>query len=301
MTAEIDPKQPHTTAPQVPFAGAHALVIGGGRNIGRAIVLELARRGSDVAVADLDEEGARETAEMVRALGRRSLALRCDVTSDESVAQTADAAEAALGPVNVVVNNAGILSGGNPEDIPVAAWQKMMDVNFFGMVRSNAVFLPRMLERGRGHIAFTASFAGLYPFATSRIHYSASKAAIIAMAQNLALYCMPKGLRVTCLCPGPVMTTSTHGMTHYSENYTMRMPGAHLTLMSQEQCARVLADAMEAGRILVPTHDEAWQTLRELAASPDAFIARKNAEFESGNSGKPQVPAEFLDAARGGQ
>lgn len=276
------------------FAGKTVLLIGGGRNIGREVALEFARRGAAIAVADRDEEGAREVAAEIVAAGGSASAFPCDVTSEGSIQQAADGAEAALGQVDILMNNAGILSGGNPEDIPVAAWQQMMDVNFFGMVRAIELFLPRMLERGHGHIVNTASFAGLYPFASSRIHYAASKAAVVSMSENLALYCLPKGVRVSCLCPGPVMTTSVQGMKHFSDDYQMRAPGSHLTVKSQAETAQILADGMQAGRIIIPTHEELWASLAQRAASPDAYIRNKNAEFAAGDSGRPQVPAEFL-------
>jgi NAD(P)-dependent dehydrogenase (short-subunit alcohol dehydrogenase family) len=276
------------------FAGKTVLLIGGGRNIGREVALEFARRGAAVAVADRDEEGAREVAAEIIASGGRASAFACDVTSEDSIRLAAEGAEAALGQVDILMNNAGILSGGNPEDIPVAAWQQMMDVNFFGMVRAIELFLPRMLARGSGHIVNTASFAGLYPFASSRIHYAASKAAVVSMSENLALYCLPKGVQVSCLCPGPVMTTSVQGMKHFSQDYAMRAPGSHLTVKSQAETARILADGMQQGRIIIPTHEELWASLVQRAESPDAYIRAKNAEFESGDSGRPQVPAEFL-------
>jgi NAD(P)-dependent dehydrogenase (short-subunit alcohol dehydrogenase family) len=288
-----------TDSPEAPFANNAAIVIGGGRNIGRAVVLEFARRGARVAVADLDFEGAQETAALVKATGVEAIALQCDVSSDASILAAADTAERELGPIDIVMNNAGILSGGNPEDIPVAAWQQMMDINFFGMIRSIEVFLPRLISRGKGHIVNTASFAGLYPFATSRIHYAASKAAIVSMSENLALYLMPKGIRVSCLCPGPVMTTSIQGMKHYSTDYIMRAPGSHLTLKSQQEAARILADGMRDGLIMIPTHEEIWDTLKQRAASPDTYIRNKNAEFEAGDSGKPHVPEHFLKKAGG--
>lgn len=276
------------------FPNRNALIIGGGKNIGRAVALEFARRGADVAVADLDGEAAQETAALVAQIGRRSCGLTCDVTSEASVRETIAAAEAALGPIDILMNNAGILSGGNPEDIPLSAWQQMMDVNFFGMVRAIGVLLPGMLARGSGHIVNTASFAGTYPFAASRIHYAASKAAVLSMSENLALYCLPQGVRVSCLVPGPVMTTSVQGMKHYSENYTMRAPGSHLTVISQEETARILADGLQAGRIIIPTHEEVWDTLARRAPDYDAHIHAKLAEFAAGDSGKPQVPEEFL-------
>lgn len=276
------------------FNGKSVLLVGGAQNIGRAVALEFARRGADIAVADRDEAGAIETAALVRDLGRKSLGLACDVTDAASLASVVRSAEAALGPIDVLMNNAGILSGGNPEDIPFEAWRQMMDVNYFGMVRAIELVLPAMLRRGSGHIVNTASFAGLYPFAASRIHYAASKAAVLSMSENLALYCLPRGVGVSCLCPGPVMTTSVKGMKHFSQDYTMRAPGSHLTVMSQAETATVLADGLEAGRIVIPTHPEVWDTLARRGPDYDAFIHGKLAEFAAGDSGRPQVPDHFL-------
>ncbi|MBF7014789.1 SDR family oxidoreductase [Novosphingobium resinovorum] len=281
------------------FEGKTALIIGAGQNIGRQIALEWARRGARVAVADISRDGAEETAELVRALGAESTGLHCNVLDEASVLEAIDAAEAALGPLDIHMNNAGILSGGNPEDIPLAEWQRMFDVNLFGMVRANAIVVPRMMGRGEGHIVNTASFAGLYPFAASRIHYAASKAAVLSMSQNLALYLMQFGIRVSCLCPGPVMTTSPDAMKHFSEDYTMRAPGSHLFVKSQPETARILSDAMEGGEIVVPTHEEVWTTLAEVAANPDAFIEKKHAEFMAGDPGKPGITQAVIDSIRG--
>jgi NAD(P)-dependent dehydrogenase (short-subunit alcohol dehydrogenase family) len=271
------------------FAGKAAMVIGGGRNIGRAIVLEFARRGARVAVGDVDLEGVAETVALVAALGGEAVGVDCDVTSEASIAAAVGQAEAALGPIHIAMNNAGILSGGNPEDIPLDAWERIMDVNFFGMVRSNAVFLPRMLARGGGHLVYTASFAGLYPFAASRIHYAASKAAVVSMAENLSLYLTPKGIGVSCLCPGPVMTTSIRGMKHYSEDYVMRGPGSSLVVKSQAETARLLAEGIGAGRVLIPTHDELYASLAAHAASPEDFLAAHRAAFAAGDVGRPSI------------
>lgn len=155
------------------FAGKAALIIGAGQNIGRRVAQEWARRGSRLAVADISAEGAEQTAALLRAAGAEAHAFQCDVASEASVLACIDGAEEALGPLDILMNNAGILSGGNPEDIPLSEWQRMFDVNLFGMVRANNVIVPRMIARGSGHIVNTASFAGFYPFAASRVHYAA--------------------------------------------------------------------------------------------------------------------------------
>lgn len=276
------------------FVGKNALIIGAGQNIGQRIAQEWARRGARLAVADISLEGAEETAALLREAGAEAYAFHCNVADQASVTTCIDAAEAALGDLDILMNNAGILSGGNPEDIPLEEWQRMFDINLFGMVRANNVIVPRMMARGKGHIVNTASFAGFYPFAASRVHYAAAKAGVISMSQNLALYLMPLGVKVSCLIPGPVMTTSTAGMKEFSESYVMRAPGSHLFVKSQQDTARVLSDGMEAGRILIPTHDEGWDSLKEYAENPDAFIAKKNAEFLAGDAGKPGITPEVI-------
>jgi NAD(P)-dependent dehydrogenase (short-subunit alcohol dehydrogenase family) len=269
------------------FANQGVLIFGAGQNIGRAVALEFARRGARLVVADINLAGAEETARLIIAAGGSATGLGCDVTSETEVAAAVAGAEALLGAIDVLMNNAGIIHSGNPEDFPAAEWERMFAVNLFGAVRANAVVLPKMLARGSGYIVNTASFAGLYPYATNRIPYAASKAALVSMSENLALYCEPLGVRVSCLCPGPTMTTSTIGMKPWSEHVTMRGPGSDLAVISQEQLAVLLADAMEAGQILIPTHQRGWETIREHAAGQDAFVRAKAAEFAAGKSGLP--------------
>lgn len=277
------------------FENKTALVFGAGQNIGRAIAREFARRGARVAVADINGAGAEEAAGVIRAAGGQAIGLTCDVTSSESVASAAAAAERALGEVDIVMNNAGILHNGWVEDIPLGEWRRMLDVNLMGMVRSLEIFVPKMIARGAGHIVNTASFAGLYPFAINRIPYAASKAAVVSMSQNLALHLEPKGVRVSCLCPGPVMTTSPDSMKTFSGEMEMRGPGAHLKVKSQAETARILADGMAAGRILIPTHEELWDTLQQWAAGPDAYIRAKAEAFASGDIGKPSFDPSALE------
>jgi len=274
--------------PQAPFEGKSALIFGGGRNIGRAIALEFARRGARVAVADIDVAGAEETAQMIVSAGGQATGLRCDVASDESVPQAAAAAEARFGDIDIVMNNAGVLHSGHPEDIPMEEWQRMFNINFMAIVRSSRYFIPKMIARGQGYIVNTASFAGLYPYAVNRIPYAASKAAIVSLSENFAIYLLPKGIRVSCLCPGPIMTTSIDGMKTFTADVVMRGPGKHLHVKSQADAARALADGMRDGRIIIPTHEEGLETVRELGTSIDGFIHRRIEEFASGDSGRPQ-------------
>ena len=269
------------------FADRRALIFGGAKGIGRAVALEFARRGADVAIADIDQRAAEDTAQAILAMGRRAVALSCDVCIDDSVRDAAMAAETALGALDIVVNNVGAILMGNPEDIPLEEWQRIFNLNFFSAVRSNDYFLPKMLQRGSGYIVNTASFAGLYPYAANRMPYVAAKAALIALTESLALYLLPKGIHVSCFCPGPVRTDVMLSMKNWSKNVAMRGPGSQFELLTADEAAVILADGMASQRIVIPSHEKVWDNLREHACSPDQFIKAQIARFDAGDAGLP--------------
>ena len=211
------------------FAGANALIFGGARGIGKAVAKEWARRGARLGIADVAEREAAETVAEIVAAGGTAVAIKANVLSEESIAEAAAETENALGEIGIVMNNVGGMLNGHPEDIPFAEWHRIMDINYFAAVRGVLHFLPKFLARGGGHIVNTASFAGVYPYAASRVPYGAAKAAIISMTENLAVYCEPKGIRVSCLIPGPVMTQVMDSMTSWTEDCPMRGPGAETT------------------------------------------------------------------------
>lgn len=279
-------KQAHRSPP---FEGSHALIYGAAQGIGRAVALEFARRGARVTIADIKVKEAQEAIAAINDAGGQAMAVSCDVTREESVQAAAAEAERNLGQVDIVMNNVGAILNGNPEDIPTAEWRRIFDLNFFSAIHSNQIFLPKMIARGRGYIVNTASFAGLYPYAANRMPYAAAKAAIIALSESLALYLHPQGIRVSCLCPGPVITGVMDGMKTWSKNVAFRGPGSQYKVIMPEQVAVTLADGMRDGRVIIPTHDEVWQTLQSHAASPDAFIQTKIDEFAGGDFGKPSL------------
>ncbi len=284
---------------QAPFAQSTGLIFGGAKGIGKCVALEWARRGARVAVADIDEAAALETAEEIKASGGEAIGLRADVLSDASVGEAVSAAEASFGQVDLLMNNVGAILSGHPEDIPLAEWQRIMDLNYMATVRGVQAVLPKMLARGSGYIVNTASFAGFFPYAANRIPYAAAKAAVIALTQNLALYLLPKGLRVSCLIPGPVATTIMDTMTSWTEDCPMRGPGGELVLKLPEEVAAILADGMAEGRVMIPSDEGAWPILRRWADSPEGFLEDKMADFARGETGAPIVPEAVLKALRG--
>jgi NAD(P)-dependent dehydrogenase (short-subunit alcohol dehydrogenase family) len=276
-----------TDAQPAQFAGNHVLILGGAKGIGQALAVELARQGARLSVADIDLLSARATADAISEKGGVAQGLAVDVLSAASIAEAVDVAEDSFGPIDMLVNNVGAIINGHPEDMPLSEWYRIDELNARAVTRGVCAVLPAMLARGSGHIVNTASFAGAYPYAATRIPYAASKAAVISLSQNLALHCEPQGVRVSCLIPGPVRTGIAASMRNWTPDATMRGPGSQLRLLSPEEAAERFVAGMAEGRILIASDDALWDILRDWAADPDAFIRARIKAFSRGEGGLP--------------
>jgi NAD(P)-dependent dehydrogenase (short-subunit alcohol dehydrogenase family) len=185
--------------------GQVAIVTGAGRGIGRAIALELARQGADVVIAELDQAGAKRTAEEVGALGRRSLATPTDVTSRADLRAMVDRAKAEFGRIDILVNNAGIYRAAATLDVTEEHWDAIMTINAKAVFFASQAVLPTMIAQKGGSIVSLASMAGKIGSKTN-LPYNASKAAVVSMTKSLALAHAAEGIRVNCVCPGFVET-----------------------------------------------------------------------------------------------
>jgi len=272
------------------FDGANVLVVGAASGIGRALALELSQRGARIAAVDIDEAGAASTARLIDEAGGEATGLGCDVTDAGSLEAAVAAGGDFLGSIDVSVNAVGVLLSGYPEDIPIAEWERIFQVNLFAAARLNALVLPGMLERGRGYIVHTASVAGLHPFAITRVPYAASKAALVSMSANLAIHLKPKGIRVSCLCPGPTVTPIAGRASSWTEGAPMLGPGRDYALMTAQATARVFCDGMEAERVIVLAQERATLGyMQRFAASPDGFVHEKIGQYVSGDDGLPRI------------
>jgi len=185
--------------------GQVAIVTGAGRGIGRATALELARLGADIVIAELDAGGADKTAALVKDLGRRAVVVPTDVTKRADLATMVERTRAALGRIDVLVNNAGIYRAAATLDVTEEHWDAIMTINAKAVFFATQAVLPVMIAQKSGSIVSLASMAGKIGSRTN-LPYNASKAAVISMTKSLALAHAADGIRVNCVCPGFVET-----------------------------------------------------------------------------------------------
>jgi meso-butanediol dehydrogenase/(S,S)-butanediol dehydrogenase/diacetyl reductase len=190
--------------------GAVAIVTGGARGIGRGIVLELARAGSNVIIADLLSRGevaaaAKDTAHKAEAEGIETLLVEVDVRDEGQTQAMARAALDRFEKIDVLVNNAGVISVSPVLNLSVEDWDRVLDVNLKGTFLGSKAVLPHMTRRGSGRIVNISSQAGKRGSA-GLSHYCASKWGVIGFTQSLAHEVGRFGVTVNAVCPGEVDT-----------------------------------------------------------------------------------------------
>ena len=190
------------------LADKTALVTGAGSGIGQRLALGLAEAGADVAAFDLaTSPGLAETVGGIEKLGRRAVACTGDVTRAEDLTRAVATAERELGPLAVALNCAGIASAAPAEDMPLAQWQRMLDVNLTGIFLSCQAEAKAMLPRRAGAIVNIASMSGvIVNRGISQAHYNASKAGVIHLTKSLAMEWSDRGVRVNAISPGYTLT-----------------------------------------------------------------------------------------------
>lgn len=195
-------KQPRILVGQV------AAITGGGRGIGRATALALAREGVKISIGDLDVEAAREVAEEI---GTGAIGLPLDVTDRDSFQSFLAQTEEQLGPVDIIINNAGIMQLGRFVDEDLATTRRMIDINIYGVHYGCELTLPAMLQRGRGHIVNIASSAGKggYPGGAT---YCGTKHYVVGMSEALRWETRGTGVEVSCVMPVVVKTELGSGL-----------------------------------------------------------------------------------------
>jgi len=187
--------------------GAVAVVTGASSGIGWATASALAREGATVVAAARREDRLRELVDGITARGGRAAAERCDVSDRSQVSSLAERVLAAHGRCDVLVNNAGVPGGGSFPDLSWEQIERVVAVNYVGVLACTKAFLPMMLSAGRGHVVNVASLAGRFALPGSSV-YSSTKHAVVAFSEALNYEVSDRGVLVTAVNPGLVATES---------------------------------------------------------------------------------------------
>jgi NAD(P)-dependent dehydrogenase (short-subunit alcohol dehydrogenase family) len=251
------------------------VITGASSGLGRALAGELAARRAKILMADIDEEGAKETARLVEKAGGEASFTRCDVSRVDEVMALADKAYEVLGYVDLLVNNAGVAVGGPVGQVPIDDWAWVMGINLWGVIYGCHAFIPRLKEQGGGAILNVASAAGLmsHPMLGP---YNVTKAGVVALSETLFGELAPNRISVTVLCPTFFKTNiaksgRTHGEGSRPEIAEKLMARAAI---QAEGVARAALAAVDAGQLYAVPHPDGRWVWRLKRASPELFYAK---------------------------
>jgi NADP-dependent 3-hydroxy acid dehydrogenase YdfG len=241
------------------FAGKVAVVTGAGSGIGQALAVELARSGAKLAISDVNLEGLAQTEEQLKAIGAPVKADRLDVTEREAFLAYADAVNGHFGKVNQIYNNAGIAFTGDIEVSQFKDIERVMDVDFWGVVNGTKAFLPYVIASGDGHVINVSSVFGLFSV-PGQAAYNAAKFAVRgfteALRQEMVLAGHP--VAVTTVHPGGIKTAIARNATAaegLDRDELAKLFDKRLAKTSPERAAKIILDAVrkKKGRVLVGT------------------------------------------------
>jgi NAD(P)-dependent dehydrogenase (short-subunit alcohol dehydrogenase family) len=243
------------------FTDKVAVVTGAGSGIGRALSVELARRGAKLAICDVDTHGLAETEALIKQVGGEVKADHLDVSQRELVLAYADDVAAHFGKVNLVFNNAGIAFTGDVEEMSFKDLDRVMDVDFWGVVSGTKAFLPHLVASGDGHIINISSIFGLFSVPTQSA-YNAAKFAVRGFTESLRqeMILNKRPVKVTCVHPGGIKTNIARngGEVEGRNHDELASSFDKLARTSPDKAAKVILKGVEKGKARVLIGADAW-------------------------------------------
>ncbi len=255
------------------FDGKVAVVTGAGSGIGQALAIALGRSGAKLAISDVDTEGLAATEERLTAIGAPVKADRLDVTEREAFELYADAVKAHFGTVNQIYNNAGIAFTGSVEVSQFKDIERVMDVDYWGVVNGTKVFLPHLIASGDGHIINVSSVFGLLAV-PGQAAYNAAKFAVRGFTEALRQEMIVAGhpVKVTCVHPGGIKTGIARNMETVDgldKDELAKYFDKRLASTSAQKAARIILDGVRRNkaRVLVGSDAKALDLLARATGS----------------------------------
>jgi NADP-dependent 3-hydroxy acid dehydrogenase YdfG len=255
------------------FAGKVAVVTGAGSGIGQALAVELARSGAKVAISDVDIEGLGQTEEQLKAIGTPVKVDRIDVTEREAFLAYADAVNEHFGKVNQIYNNAGIAFTGDIEVSQFKDIERVMDVDFWGVVNGTKAFLPHLIASGDGHVINVSSVFGLFSV-PGQAAYNAAKFAVRGFTEALRQEMAAAGhpVAVTTVHPGGIKTAIARNATTaegLDQAELAKLFDKKLAKTSPERAAKIILEAVrkKKARVLVGPDAKVLDILVRLTGS----------------------------------
>ena len=277
------------------ISGRIAVVTGAGCGIGKAIALALAKEGADLVVADLNEDWMKETCREIEAMGRKSLAVKTDVSKYEEIQNLYQKSIQEMGRVDIMVNNAGIHMTGPFNKTSLDDWREIIDINLWSVIYGVHAFLPYFEERGSGYFVNTGSIAGQGGMLDSSIPYTTTKFGVVGLSEGLAYNLYGKGIGVTVICPGVVQTRIMDDervidaqsesmkikkkvMDSFKDKDWNEIPGLEGQVIKPEMVADLTIKAIKEDRFLVTTHPDTRDMMKDRADDVEKLITRKATE-----------------------
>jgi NAD(P)-dependent dehydrogenase (short-subunit alcohol dehydrogenase family) len=273
------------------FHGRTAFITGAASGIGLGMAQAFAAEGMKLALADIDADRLAEATKPLIDQGTEVLTLALDVADRGAWADAAARAEAVLGPIALLCNNAGVSAPGrNIGDVDGAFWDRCVGINLTGVFNGCSVFVPRMRECGRdGHIVNTASMSGLIATAGQAV-YNATKFAVVALSETLAQELAPAGIGVSVLCPGPVRSLlwrssrAAQGLPDIDTPPPQALAGGSAAphALDPAMVGRLVVAAIKAQQLHVLTHPERWPLVADRSARLEASFRWSEAILTEG-------------------
>ena len=255
------------------FAGKVCVVTGAGSGIGQALALELGRSGAKVAISDVDTEGLAVTEARLKAIGAPVKSDRLDVTEREAFELYADAVKTHFGKVNQIYNNAGIAYQGDIEVSSYKDIERVMDVDFWGVVNGTKAFLPHLIESGDGHVVNVSSVFGLFAV-PGQGAYNAAKFAVRGFTEALRqeMKAAKRPVKVTTVHPGGIKTAIARNMTSAEGIDTDELAKTFDKKLAQttpEKAAKIIMEAVrkDRARVLVGPDAKALDLIVRITGS----------------------------------